>query len=577
MAATLPEMLASSSKLTQNDTSEYINHLTSLPLDTLLAEPTILQTQSHHLTSSLTSLTHTSYPSFISIHKTTQSLSNSLASLDSSLSALLTDSLPALQTSSSGWRERTDAALKERKKARLVLEQQEKLRDLLDIPLLIDTSVRNGYFAEALSLVAHANSITSSTTTLPPALLASVLVEIRHSVDQMSLTLLGTLHEPNRKIPALWKAVNFLRKMELFGAESAEQQLALVFLSGREACLSSALLACRRDVQSLLSGLTAESDVVMTDRDREDIARYLKKYIDVWREGVHDIVTQFTTIFLERPPSTGPSVPELHSLLTTYTTHAFSDHLVVVLSNLLPHLSTALPSLLTQLTYCATAFARLGMDFRGILSVLFSRAASSSVRIELRRTGKAWAKQIRDAIAGAPLKGRTKSSKVKWTTPSQWLVASTALPDVPEYDASSTPAHIPPPLLASYPPLAELTSAVLTTFNGLRLLAPTGIIHEVDQALDDMLAEAGREYMKYAVECSDAVQKQRWELKDENEGERELDYIKFAGQAYFSAAVPFLRRALMEGVYDTPVSEGGEVLVVAGEWERWHQGTEIDS
>jgi len=270
----------------------------------LLAEPPALQTQSHHLTSSLTSLTHTSYPTFLSLHQTTNALTSSLTSLSSSLDALLNSSLPSLEVCAAGWKDRTEAVLKERSKARMVLDQHDRIRDLLDIPILIDTCVRNGYFAEALSLVSHASTLTiNASNKRPPLLLSSVLSEIHHSIIQMSLSLLGTLYEPNRKLPALYKVVNFLRKMDVFGPSSpfastfspikstsmpsevekfvdigenisSEEQIALAFLVGRETCLKSILETCGKDVLRM----TSHGD--LDEREKEDLARYLKKYIE---------------------------------------------------------------------------------------------------------------------------------------------------------------------------------------------------------------------------------------------------------------------------------------------------------
>ncbi|THU95280.1 Dor1-domain-containing protein [Dendrothele bispora CBS 962.96] len=247
---TLADLFSSSVKTQASQA--YLNHLTTLDLEILTAEPSALQTQSHHLTSSLTSLTHTSYPAFISLHDTTTALTSSLDSFCSSLGSLINDSLPALEEASSSWRDRTDTVLNERRKARVVLEQHDKIRDLLDIPLLIDTCVRNGYFSEALSLANHAKSVTASYSTTSdktPLILTSVLSEVHNSMNHMLVSLLSTLHEPNRKLPALWKAVNFLRKMDAFKAPivepgekdkyvDLEEELALAFLSGRELCLS---------------------------------------------------------------------------------------------------------------------------------------------------------------------------------------------------------------------------------------------------------------------------------------------------------------------------------------------------
>src|SRR5260370_41369885 len=113
----LTDVIASSStvpleQLVKPSSQTYLSNLTTLGLQDLLAEPTALQTQSHHLTSSLTSLTHTSYPTFLSLHQTTNALTESLTSLSSSLDALLKSSLPALEACAAGWTDRTEVVLK---------------------------------------------------------------------------------------------------------------------------------------------------------------------------------------------------------------------------------------------------------------------------------------------------------------------------------------------------------------------------------------------------------------------------------------------------------------------------------
>jgi hypothetical protein len=586
---TLLDILASSNPsipLNDPETQKYLSHLTTLSLTTLLAEPTVLRTQSHHLTSSLTALTQGSYPTFLSLHKASASLSSSLSSLSSSLDSLLQDSLPKLDECVAGWNDRTDGVLRERKKARVVLEQHDKIRDILDIPLLIDTCVRNGYFAEALSLASHASAISSSLSSLSnfqsTAILQSVCAEVHHSTTQMLLTLLSTLHEPNRKLPALWKAVNFLRKMEVF---DDEDQIAIAFLSGREACLKASLDSCGKDVQALIFAANGEGGgTQLGEREREDIAKYLRRYIDLWREGVYDIITQYTSIFLDRSSSTIPSpksstsslYPTLHTLLTTYASHALSTHLLPPLKSLLPLVPAAHSSLLTQLTYCATAFARVGMDFRGLLEGLFCDAVQKSVSRELRDVGVWWAGRVRAATKNP---GKAGGS----LPPSQWLVTpgqASAPPTTTNPAASSpvsAPAHMPPPILASYPPVAEFTNKVLGTLNALRMLAPVGIMDELLSALEAVLADGLTSLLRYARSFS-------WKRARANagdgvgDGEREERVMRAAGDVYVKIFVPYMRRALVEGVYGVEMSmdaalAGGESQTELGkairEWEGW--------
>ena len=646
----LIDVIASSSnvpleQLVKPSSQAYLSNLTTLGLQDLLAEPTALQTQSHHLTSSLTSLTHTSYPTFLSLHQTTNALTESLTSLSSSLDALLTSSLPALEACAGGWKDRTEGVLKERSKARLVLDQHENIRDLLEIPILIDTCVRNGYFAEALSLVSHAKCLGSdSSNKTPPLLVSSVLSEIHHSIIQMLLSLLGTLHEPNRKLPALYKAVTFLRKMDVFGPASpfaspphprlssssqeagkimdsigenisSEEQIALAFLGGRENCLRSVLESCGKDIVRM----TKHGD--LDEREQEDLARYLKKYIDLWREGVYDVITQYTTIFLEKtspasqallasrneignpesPPS--PSLQQhtnvewrhLHTLITTYASRALTSHLLPVLSPSLPFLSlTLLPSLLTQLTYCSTAFARVGLEFRGILSTLISSAVEEVVSRSMRTARDRFVAQFqipsRDLTATTRHDGPVLSKK--WEQPSKWLLgvtSSSALPPLPPTPATPLsaapflpqgPPHIPPQILASYPPAAEYTNALLSVLNSLRLLAPTSIVFSLARFLDDDVlfrsGEAVLAYVKaYYVENQDAPNgvdsSDAAEHSEESERAYQRRVIMAFGQVFFKVFVPFMRRALVEGVYSTKLDakfQGGESLPnVVMDWE----------
>ncbi|KAJ7204347.1 Dor1-like family-domain-containing protein [Mycena pura] len=553
----------------------YLTHLTTLKLPALLSEPAALQTQAHHLTSSLTSLTHTSYPTFLSLHQTTSSLSTSLVSLESSLDDLLTLSLPALEDCAAGWRERTEKVLVERRKARVVLEQHDKIRDLLEIPMLIDTCVRNGYFSEALKLASHAKSL-STGAPAPPRVLTSVLSEVQSSITHMLLSLLATLHEPNRKLPALWKAVNSLRKMDMFGSSSedgdqSEEQIALAFLGGREGCLKASLEGNSRDILRLVDGSG------LGERQKEDMAKFLKKYIDVWREGVYDIITQFSTIFLERTPSATPQTRttdswpllSLRPLLTKYAMYALTTHLLPILSQTLPLLSmTSLPSLLTQLTYCASAFARVGMDFRGVLSGLFCTAVSSTIGGELKAVGAKWTKRVKDATGDAP----TASRKAKLTPPSQWIIVPSLAVSPPDPPASSAQeaVHTPPQILVSYPPIAEHTNALLGVLNGLRLLAPVAILGELAAVLDSILDQGGDAMVSYV-----------WRVCDDAKEEEE-DLAVVAGEVYFGVFVPFMRRALVEGVYGVPMASWDvQTTASVREWEGWlaarkQKVTEVD-
>lgn len=382
-----------------------------------------------------------------------------------------------------------------------------------------------------------------------------VKAEVDCAIRGLVCNLLGMLSEPGVKLPALWKAVGILRKMDVLG----EEELAVAFLSGRGACLEGALGAVR-------AGLEGEEG-------KEAWVRYLKKYVDVWREGLHDIVTQFSTIFLTSS-SSSPS-PFILSLLPAFTSHTLQTHLLPTLHLSLPHVAhdpSSLISLLSQLTYCATSFARVGIDFRCLLGPIFEDAVRGNFEAALKSATDEFVQLV-------------ESHTHQWTQgrkpkPSEWLLAVSPLgvpvlpPSPPIYilNGTQTPLHIPPQILASFPPLAVFVNAILTTFNALRLLAPMGLGPELMEELDRGLVRGGRALLRYvqmvqeellfrrsSVENDgDGAPQTHEEMEPGNDRDRERSVLRRFGEVWPGVVVPFLRWGLSEGVFGAPT------MIVAG-------------
>ncbi|EJF67480.1 Dor1-domain-containing protein [Dichomitus squalens LYAD-421 SS1] len=563
---TLPDILASSSQetlsasLSSAEAAPYIAHLTSLSLPELEAEPTELASSSAQLTNALTTLCYTSYPTFLSLHSTTSTLSSSLDSLSSSLSSLLS-TLPNLESSARAFAQDSRTLLSARRNAALVLEHHDRLHDVLSIPMLLETSVRNHNYADALLLAQHAYTLAARFPSNP--LVQSVKADCDARVHSMLAQLLRVLHE-QAKLPALFRAIGFLRKMDVL----SERELALAFLSGRSSYLETTL----RAVEVEKKGMDGESSV---EWERESQARYLKRYVDAWREGVHDVVTQYTTIFLDPPKGAEPAPPELHILLTTFTT-LHVRRLLDLLRETLPLVAdpSLLTSLLTQLTYCATSFARVGLDFRSALAPLFTIAVRKGVTREFEEATDAWSRAI-DPEDTSKARSRTGASARR--KPSQFLLAPAAAstPPIPT-DAQlsglrSAAANTPPAILTSYPPLALYTNALLTALNGLRLLAPASLLSELLVALERSLAHGAIVLLVLARSASDERTNGTSNAED---AKREEDAVRAAGVVYVKVFVPFIRRALLEGVYGVKMDEEGAALGedltgVLKEWDDW--------
>jgi conserved oligomeric Golgi complex subunit 8 len=490
-------------ELSSPKAASYLTELTNLPLDVILAEPVNLSSTSSQLTNALTNLCTSSYPTFLSLHSTTTGLTSTLSSFSSTLTTLL-DDIPALESAARSFSSDIRSIQSSRRSAALVLEHSSKLQDILELPVLADACVRGGHFQEALDLAAHAERLAARFPHVQ--VLQDVRAEANSALRVLFGQLFATLRAPG-KLPTLFRAVSFLRRMRVL----SESELALVFLTGRLEALNAALTSAEGEKRGL---------------DAPDAwARYMKKYIDTWREGVHDFVTQYAAIFLERPPAdlTPEDLHTLGSLLPACTTQLLS-RLLDTLRAALPRLpdAPALTALLTQLTYCATSFAWLGLDFRTLLPPLFEDAVRARVSGEFSRAAEEFARtpETRWAAVGAP---RMDSRTVVGT-------------------ATTGVLHVPPQVLAVHPPVAVLANALLGALNGLRLLAPAALLHDLAHALDVALARACRALL----EAPAPAQEQQ---------ARGAAAVVFAHHL-----VPFVRKGLIEGVYghslaDVPPSE----------------------
>jgi hypothetical protein len=536
----------------------YLSQLTNQGLDALRAEPTALASTSAQLTNALTTLCHAAYPTFLALHRSSGSLGDTLSSLSTSLTSLL-DTLPTLQTSAGAFSASAEPLLAERRETLAVRERAGTLADVLELPRLIDASARAGALGDALDLAAHAASLAKAFPEVP--LVADVAAEAAAAERALLAQLLGALAEPGRgRLPALFRAIGFLRRMHAL----PEPVLALAFLAGRLAALTATLDALERERIAAAADGTKDAD-----------ARFLRKYVESWREGVHDGVAQFGTIFLERSTALGgapaPAAasssgtaesPPLHALLARFC-NVLVARLLRTLEARLPgaraHDPATVRDLLSQLGYCAAACARSGIDFRPLLGPPFNTAVRDGMRAEF-------------AAATSAFAARVAACQKRRSPPSRWLIVPSAAadPPAPDEDAGNKPAHAVPQGLATYPPLAELANAVLTSLNGLRLLAPRAILPALLTALDDALADAARSLLEYALTDADA------------RPEEEARVVRAAGAMLARAFVPFARRALVEGVYGVVIDRRtGPLLTkasglaaralkdVMSEWEEW--------
>lgn len=528
---TLVDLLSLSSvsqeDLSSHATHSYISHLTSLPLDTLLTEPGRLATESDILTADLTQLCHSQHKTFLSLRSASNALSSSLGSLTSSLDVMLNEWIPSLDAEARMFTENTHHIQHSRAKASLVLEHHEKLLDVLELPHLLATCVKNGYYSEALDLANHFERNLMST--LPPStLLESVHTSVVTSLQSLLQQLLQQLRAP-AKLPALFKTVNLLRRMEV----CSEEQLALAFILGRSAFLDDAFSNANTS-----NGRGRE----------EDPARWLRKWVEVFREGVYDVVTQYSSIFMPNsstlnpsqpassPSSTASSMAPLRTILTNFT-HTYLSQLLELVRSTLPKIPLAdmssLSSLVTQLSYCASSFARVGLDFRQALVPIVEDTI-------LEIVGNAFVES-----ADALIQEVTNADRARRHT-SEWLIEAESITSLPRRAAATTThVHVPPQRLTHTPPLAVFTNGILTALNALRLMPIPSIYDRIRQQLMKSLVRTSDALLQYAKAHTGPIVAG----EDRDEEMRLLAALTSFIWNDAEGALPYLGNALNHGVY----------------------------
>ena len=554
------------------DDPEYLSYLTSLHLSDLKSEPAKLNSSSAQLTNVLITLCHTSYPTFLSVHQSVNTLSTSLDAFSSSLDSLISV-LPAVEQKAKGFLEEVKDVQAERKKMKVVVENLGRVEEIVGVGSVVEGCVRSGWYGEAVEVEMRIANLARKLDPDGRGVVWDVKAEVDQRIRSMVGDLLSGLRESGtNKLPVLFKTVGFLRKMGVLD----EEEIAQAFLSCRLGCLKKSLEDL--DVERRTSGAFTP---VTPSFQQSSVSgeRYLKRYLDIWREGVYDLVSQFTTIFLERPAPSPESTEPLHSLLTAYTTHLLSV-LFGTLEVTLPTVQdpSALNSLLTQLTYCATSFSRIGLDFRWIIGGLFEEAVRTSVTKGFR--------DARDKFIHTVSSASSTVLSISSSSTSTTAVGSSSMNE-PNFDAvrldAANPPHVPPHILTSHKPMAIYANDLLTTLNGLRLLAPKNLCRILLAELDESLEESGRAFVDIVTttpltisssfSTSSHTPASQGKLSKEEVEEKGKKVRVYLGSMFVKIFVPFVRRALVEGVYGFEGEESEKdwrkELGFIRTWEDW--------
>lgn len=411
-------------------TAAYLSRLTTLPLPALSSsEQQSLAQNSQSILRSLQALSKRS-------HKPIISSTDHLAHLRATLPKIGEDAgtvhaeLPKLETAAQKFSDKYSKStenpiLDRRRKAMLLSRNIERVSDVLDLPTLLSSAISsstapsqatttaassaaNANYASALDLHAHIKRL----NTLYPnsQLISSLSSQAEQEMKTMTTNLISSLQSSGIKLAGAMRTIGWLRRVapELDESWSTRQ----TSIGSGEGSLGAMFLVCRlASLETVLSALDPLKDLAEQETEQrikgsgggwgQQTERYLKRYIEIFREQSFAIISMYKSIFpsaLPAPTSEEAAAPAVQpvagtssnplqpipSALATFPLHLVEmlfDTLRIYLPNIQDRSSR--DSLLTQVLYCAGSLGRLGGDFSMMIALL-----EEDLRNELEEGGE---------------------------------------------------------------------------------------------------------------------------------------------------------------------------------------------
>ncbi|XP_072551320.1 conserved oligomeric Golgi complex subunit 8 [Salminus brasiliensis] len=467
------------------DFAAYLAELSSCGVEKLGREPERLSEERAHILQQTRELAFSNYKTFIRTAHCTKTIHTDFGRVESSLSKLL-DKLPSFGEKCRGFVKEAEEIGLSRRMNSLTLNRHTEILEILEIPQLMDTCVRNGYYEEALELAAYVKRLEKKHSSLP--VIQGIVREVRQSAQLMLNQLLQQLRS-NTQLPVCLRVIGYLRRMDVF----TEAELRVKFLQARGSWLRSVLAAV----------------------PDEDPYFHITKTIEACRVHLFDIITQYRAIFSDEDPLLSPGVQAVNesAIFHGWVVQQISQFLETLDRDLKRGVGSRLDSLLGQCMYFGLSFSRVGADFRGQLAPMFQQVAMDTFH-----------KAVKEAV------DKFQEDMNLYTLISLPSMLGNTIPPVAP---STQPGTLQPPMaLLDFPPLACFLNNVLTAFNDLRLCCPIGLAQEVTRCLEDALLKVTKLILVF----------HRAEESAFSSREREL-FVQFCC-AFAEDMVPFLNRCL---------------------------------
>ncbi|CAN0882061.1 Conserved oligomeric Golgi complex subunit 8 [Linum grandiflorum] len=403
----------------------YVSELLSFTLDRLHKEPELLRVDAERIERQMQEVAVGNYRAFIAAADALNAIREEVSYMDKHLGSLISE-IPKLTSGCTEFIESAEEILEKRKMNQTLLTNHSTLLDLLEIPQLMDTCVRNGNYDEALDLEAYVGKLSTMHPKLP--VIQALAADVRQTTQSLLAQLLQKLRS-NIQLPECLRIIGYLRRIGVF----SEYEMRLQFLRCREAWLTG----------------------ILEDLDQRNAYEFLKGMINCHRMHLFDVVNQYRAIFAD--DTSGSEENYDGGLLFSWAMHQITSHLKT-LKIMLPKITEGGPlsNILEQCMYCAMGLGGVGLDFRGLLSPLFEEAVVNL-----------FSKNMDTAVENFQLVLDSH----------RWVPLPAVGYPISNIGEETQDDITPPSYLMEHPPLAVFVNGVSAAMNELRPCAPISLKH----------------------------------------------------------------------------------------------------
>lgn len=430
----LPESFRESWK-DNTDVLVYLADLGSLGLQRLSQEPDRLAEEKISVLEQTQDLAFHNYKTFIQAAECSHKIFQDFNKIESRLNSL-TNNLPIFKEKCAEFGKEAQKINARWRQASSTLAKHPQLLEFLEMPQLMDTYVRNGYYDEALELSAYVKRLERKHIDIP--LIKSIVQDVQLSTNVMLSHLLTKL-STNIQLPDCLKVVGYLRRMDVFN----DSELRIKFLQARDSWFQK----------------------VISDIDKTDAYEHVIKVIENSRVHLFDITTQYRAIFsdddpllLVREDSKGNC-----AIFHSWITWKISWFLSILEIDISADLGGRIDSVLAQCMYFGLSFSRVNIDFRPLLIPIFQNVAL---------------KKFYSAVERATFKFERIIETFAFAMYTNTSLLVTSL---------SEDSLQPPITLLDFYPLAQYCNDILSALNELKLCCSFSISKDVITSISNSL------------------------------------------------------------------------------------------